>query len=116
VSGLPNARLTQIDERKVRDYLLSDIHPVSRTKAAFFRRFGFRASAWKVLENALYAHAQTAEVVSTIETDFGIKYIIEGDLAVPSGREPRLRSVWFVPIGHNAPQLVTAYPVPRGDE
>ena len=40
---LPNAGATVIDERKVRDYLLSKAHPIGRFKASFFARAGFDA-------------------------------------------------------------------------
>jgi hypothetical protein len=38
---LPNADHAVVDERKVRDYLLSRSHPVGRFKAAFLARGGF---------------------------------------------------------------------------
>jgi hypothetical protein len=39
------------------------------------------------LRDALLAHARTAGIVSTIETEFGMKYILEGPLVVPGGYE-----------------------------
>jgi hypothetical protein len=38
---LPNADRALIDEARIREYLLSDAHPVGRFKAAFFRSLGF---------------------------------------------------------------------------
>ena len=98
MNRLPNAHLAVVDESKVNAYLLSDSHP-----------------AGEALRDALLAHGRTAEVVSTTETEFGMKYILEGMLAAPDGRVPRLRSVWFVTEGEIHPQLVTAYPA-LGDE
>lgn len=113
---LPNAHLAVIDERKVTDYLLSDAHPAGRAKAVFFRRYGFSAASWRVLRDALLDHGRTAGIVSTIETDYGIKYTVEGPLTAPDGRIPRLRAVWFVTTGDAVPRLVTAYPVHGGEE
>ena len=115
MNRLPNAHLAVVDERKVNAYLLSDSHPAGRAKAVFFRRYGFRAASWEALRDALLAHGRTAEVVSTTETEFGMKYILEGTLAAPDGRVPHLRTVWFVTAGEVFPQLVTAYPA-LGDE
>ena len=36
--SLPNLDRAVIDPAKVRDYLLSDVHPVGRFKAAFFKK------------------------------------------------------------------------------
>jgi hypothetical protein len=115
MNRLPNAHLAVVDERKISAYLLSESHPAGRAKAAFFRRYGFRMSSWEALRDALLAHGRTAEVASTTETKFGTKYILEGTLAAPDGRSPRLRTVWFVTVGEVHPQLVTAYPA-LGDE
>lgn len=51
-----------------------------------------------------------------METDYGIKYTVEGPLSAPDGRIPRLRAVWFVTTGDAVPRLVTAYPAYGGDE
>jgi len=47
----------------------------------------------------LVEHAYQAEIVSTITSEFGRKYVLEGPIASPDGRSPRLRSVWFVADG-----------------
>jgi hypothetical protein len=66
MAGLPEPASAVVDDRKVRSYLLSDSHPAGRAKAAFFRRFGFRASSWRNLRKALIEHAREAEVVGTV--------------------------------------------------
>lgn len=116
MNRLPNAYLAVVDESKVNAYLLSESHPAGRAKAAFFRRHGFRVAAWEALRDALIVHGRTADVVSTIETPFGTKYILEGTLAAPDGRSPRLRTVWFVTTGETSPRLVTAYPAVGGEK
>lgn len=42
---LPGAERAFIDPSKVRDYLLSESHPVGRFKAAFFIALGYSAAA-----------------------------------------------------------------------
>jgi hypothetical protein len=112
---LPRAQLAVVDPRKVTSYLLSSNHPAGRVKAAFFHRFGFRAQSWQRLRDALVEHAHIADIISVVETEFGKKYILEGPIAAPDGRTPRIWTVWFVAIGEAVPRLVTAYPA-AGDD
>ena len=95
--------------------LLSVDHPAGRAKAAFFLCFGFSTDRWEELRDALLAHAASARLVSVEHTAFGMKYILEGPLRSPTGRQPQLRAVWFVEAGEQVPRLVTAYPVPGSE-
>ncbi len=108
---LPNAGNAAIDGTKVRDYLLSDTHVYGKSKAAFFRRFGFERERWEDLRGAIRQHAVKNAVTTTEETTFGTKYVVEGPFETPDGRRPWVRSVWFVSAGHQTPRLVTVYPL-----
>jgi hypothetical protein len=44
-----------ISADKLRDYLLSPIHPIGRYKSAFFRSHGYTQEQWQVLEKDLRA-------------------------------------------------------------
>jgi hypothetical protein len=110
MKGLPAVESAVIEEHKLTRYLLADGHPAGRAKAAFFRRFGFRAEAAQQLRDALIDHARSSRVISMSETEFGTKYILEGPLQAVDGRRPSLRAIWFIPAGETAPRLVTAYP------
>jgi hypothetical protein len=46
-----------------------------------------------------------------LETGFGPRYVVEGELDTPVGRGPRVRSVWQFDSGTIAPRLITAYPL-----
>ncbi len=111
---LPNRQKAVIVEAKIREYLLSTSHPYGRHKAAFFRHFGFSAESPGVLVSALRAHADQCDVVRMDETEFGTRYIVEGQLRTPDGRAPTVRVVWFIEKGDNRPRLVTVYPVGGG--
>ena len=43
---------------------------------------------------------------------FGPRYEVEGTMAAPDGRRPRVRTVWQMDKGQIAPRLITAYPLP----
>jgi hypothetical protein len=89
---------------------LSETHAVGRLKAVFFKSLGFTEDEVSVLEDSLIDIAGANEVTSQIQTDFGTKYIIEGNLLTPAGPSVRLCTVWIVEHSDPRPRLVTAYP------
>lgn len=109
---LPEYASAIVPEQKVVAYLLSLSHPDGRGKALFFSRFGFGADRWEGFAQALRHHAAQHEVVAEVATPYGTRYVVEGPLAAPDGRQPRVRTVWFIATGETAPRLVTAYPHP----
>ena len=98
---------------KVRDYLLSFEHPSGQFKARFFTRLGFARDRWEELQRALVAFAQTHDATASSENRFGRKYIVDGTIQGPNGRNAWIRSVWVILCGEETPRFVTAYP---GDE
>jgi len=107
---LPYLRHAVVPRDKVEGYLLSEAHPDGRAKAGFFRGFGFSADDWELLREALLAHVREHHVATVDTSAFGTRYTVEGRLRCPDGREPRVRSVWFVDSASTTPRLVTAYP------
>jgi hypothetical protein len=100
-----------VDREKIVEYLLNHEHPDRRAKALFFERVGFKTEAWETLADALRAHGGTHDVASVVESRFGTRYIVEGKLMSPDGRNPLMRTVWIVEKPQAAPRLVTAYPL-----
>lgn len=110
---LPNAKLAKIAESKIVDYLLSHTHRLGRHKAALFEKFGFTIEKAYVLEKRLKELVLKNEVVAMEDSIFGTRYVVEGDLATPSGRELCIRSIWFIKRGEKVPYFVTAYAAKR---
>ena len=110
MTRLPHSDKAVIAEAKITEYLLALAHPAGGPKAAFFRRFGFSASAWERLRDALLDHARSARTVSVSDTAFGRKYILDGPMRTPDGRQPSVRAIWFVRAGETVPRFVTAVP------
>lgn len=108
---LPNAHLAIVEREKIADYLLNPEHRYGASKARFFAEFGFTRGAWEVLAAEFRAHAEKHEVSRWRETGFGPRYEVEGDMAAPDGRHPRVRTVWQMDKGQIAPRLITAYPL-----
>lgn len=111
---LPHGDRATVPADKLAGYLLSEAHPVGRTKAALFVAAGYSAASAQLLEQDLLVIARTAEVVEQVESSHGVKYVVDGPLATPVGGTIWLRTVWIVESGMEYPRFVTAYPAPQG--
>jgi len=109
--NLPNAGKALVEHRKIADYLLAFDHPEGAGKAGFFTHFGFTAVHWQVLAAALVAHAARHPVSSKSESNYGVKFRIDGPMLCPDGRSPSIRAVWIIDAGADMPRLVTAHPL-----
>ncbi len=98
-----------IEERKVLDYLLSRSHPVGRFKARVFAALGFDSRNVEAFIAEIRRIAAVGEVSEVIETSFGKKYIVPGDLKGPIGELP-VHTVWFLGGGQERARLVTVRP------
>ncbi|MFI5387895.1 MAG: DUF6883 domain-containing protein [Fimbriimonadales bacterium] len=108
---LPKAENARVDHEKLTRYLLSETHPVGRSKAKFFRGVGYDESSVTVLEQGLIEIARTEAIVETAASRHGMKYIVDGLITTPSGGRVRVRTVWIVDAGEDRPRFVTAYPL-----
>ncbi len=107
---MPDAARAFVEEKKVTGYLLNDTHPQGRSKARFFRTFGFAPERWEELADALVAQARQGALVSTLTLPDSTQYAVEGTLTTPDGRAPRVRTVWETRPETLPPRLITAYP------
>lgn len=107
---LPNAHLAVVEREKVTEYLLNPAHPDNGGKAPFFVALGFRRDDWEQFAAALRQLALSARVSSSVVTEYGEKYIIDGAIETPSGKSPVVRTVWIIDRSAQAARLVTAYP------
>jgi hypothetical protein len=110
---LPNAEQARVAPEKTWGYLLDTGHPDGGPKADFFLRFGFTRERWQIFADALRAHALVNEVIDIEETPNGMKYVVDGILETPDGRNPRAWTVWMLSGDSNTPRFVTAYPARR---
>ena len=107
---LPNAERAIVTREKVAEYVLNQAHPENGGKAAFFRMMGFSSGDWEALAEALREILANGTVLKSIESVHGRKFIVDSEMATPSGRRPRVRTVWIIDAGFQDPRLVTAYP------
>ena len=111
MATVPNGEQAVVAPAKLTDYLLSETHPVGRTKARYFRNAGFDEQNLADLTGGLLAIARTAEVVEEIVSPHGVKYVLDGVVTAPGGAL-RLRTIWIVEPSIVYPRFVTAYPAP----
>ncbi len=64
--NLPNLEVAYVPISKLKDYLLSTTHAAGRTKAEFFRKFGFSETNLDLLKEALIKIAHTQEVTEEV--------------------------------------------------
>lgn len=107
---LPNAEQAIVEDRKLRDYLLSPLHPVGRFKAALFAQLGYSQEHWHRLEQDLRAQHLTCDAEELGTTRYGKKYRIRAPLMGPNGKKVEMVSIWIVCQGEDRPRFVTAYP------
>jgi len=110
---LPGVANAVIEPRKLRDYLLSHVHPVGRTKAVFFEGMGYSRENWHVLASDLRSQAEHAAAREAATTPFGTKYEVRGTVTGPGRKEAEIVSVWIILTDEDFPRFVTAYPGSR---
>jgi hypothetical protein len=107
---LPNSALAIIEPSKVRDYLLSQSHPVGRFKSVVFTAIGYTQENWQILRDDLLALARSGVAVPGQVSTYGQKYEVSGKLTGPNGRAASFTTVWLVRRDAPAPRFVTAFP------
>ena len=107
---LPAAERAVIPPAKIRDYLLSNSHPVGRFKAPFFANLGYTSANWRRLEKDLLDLAVSGDAELGKGSLYGQKYEIHGILNGPSGRSAGVLTVWIILFGGDVPHFVTAFP------
>ena len=85
-------------------------HPVGRTKANWFISVGYDPSNPARLAADMLDVVHRCEPQSSLESPFGVKYIVPGRILTPSGQWVNLITVWISEPNQLGPHLVTAYP------
>ena len=108
---LPNKEKVYIPLSKLLDYLLSETHPIGKSKSKYLRSVGFNETNIGVLKEGLITIAQSENVKDLLSSSYGIKYIIDGMIHTPNGIFIKMRTIWIIDKDQERPRFVTAYPV-----
>lgn len=112
---LPNHDYAIISSDKLRDYILSPIHPIGKFKAKFFEQAGYTHKSWEILEKDIREQHLTQDAKEGPPTPFGKKYEITAPLKGPTATL-LITSIWIVLKGENVPRLITLIPGGELDE
>jgi hypothetical protein len=110
---VPNSEKAYIPSAKLKDYLLSSSHAVGKSKAKFFREFGFNESNVHLLETGLLSIVFVEDVTNVTVSLHGTKYTVDGLLLTPTGTTVHVRTIWILETDQNEPRFVTAHPLPK---
>lgn len=108
--AVPNAENAVVYESKVRDYLLNLSHPVGSSKARWFFSIGYTSADVARLIGDLTRIAQESNDFVEEQTEFGLKYIVNGIINSPNGILAKITTVWIVEPSKNEVRFVTAFP------
>jgi hypothetical protein len=65
---------------------------------------------WAQFDSDLRKYHLSEDVSDTLESRYGVKYVIRANLKGPTGETVELVSVWIILKGEDTPRFVTAYP------
>jgi len=107
---VPNADQAVIAQEKLCNYLLNVAHRRGGSKAKLLLAMGYRPDNWQQLETDIRTQHLSAEVESTMNTEYGTPYDIVAPPQGPSANSVMFRSVWQIDTGTQVPRLITMYP------
>ena len=107
---MPNSENAHISQDKILGYLLSEIHPIGYLKARYFSSLGFNALSANLFSSELLKIARENDVAKVVTGEFGIKYIINGEINSPKHMSAMITTVWISHTNDLIPRLITAYP------
>ena len=107
---VPNSINAIIQEEKITNYLLSLTHIVGRSKAVFFNNMGYNLENAQVLKKDIMQIIRSNDFVEKVESPYGTKYIVEGNIKGFLGKTALIVTVWIIEKGIDIPRFITAYP------
>ena len=107
---IPYAENAIVDTEKIRGYILSFSHPMGRFKATVFQKLGYSTENGELLETILKEIISSNAVEKIEDTEYGRKYIVEGSIMSPSGKNVHLVTVWIILKEEKFPRFITVYP------
>ena len=107
---VPGAEAASADDRKFREYILSETHPIGRGKAKFFKNIGYTGANWQELREQFLA--QLPRVPGRYTQDgYGQGKNYEAVISVASSSgTANVRTFWEV-HPENGTKFLTAYPL-----
>jgi hypothetical protein len=102
-----------IAAEKLRDYILSPVHPDGCGKADYLAKLGYSQANWKRLAFDLRVQVLSHPATPARVSPYGRKYEILAPLKGPNGKTAWIRTIWIVLKGQQRARLVTVLPEAR---
>jgi hypothetical protein len=99
-----------IFDEKIKSYLLDRRHPLGWPKGRFLLSIGFIEDKPNEVVTALRTQALDG-VLTKIETEFGLKFQIDGPITSPTGVIAQIRTIWYIRTKETLPRFVTFKPL-----
>ncbi len=80
MARIPNHEKAIIDPVKLKDYLLSDTHPIGRFRATSLQQMGYRRENWAHFAEDIRTQHLPLDAELGEKTKYGQKYIMTGDM------------------------------------
>jgi hypothetical protein len=95
-----------IPEAKLTEYLLVFLEKDDKSK--FLAQAGYILENWQELEQDLREQILSLEAIPTIQTQYGQKFAITGNLTGRNQRSIRVKTIWIV--SQDITRFVTLFP------
>ncbi|MEA5421347.1 hypothetical protein VB712_19150 [Spirulina sp. CCNP1310] len=107
---LPNRDQAIINSNKLVEYVLNVDHDRGGTKAKKLLSYGYHPKQWQRLEWDIRRYHLELDVLQIKETDYGIRYEIQGALMTPIDQPLLIKTIWQIDIGTTIPRFITLFP------
>ena len=106
---VPNCENAIVPIEKLRNYALSEIHPVGKHKAQVFRTaLGMSADDAETLRDLLLTAVCNENAVEGRKDQYGQRYTLDFRATVNT-KTGTIRSGWIIRAGESTPRLTTCY-------
>lgn len=102
-----------VASNKVQEYLLNPDHPIGGAKARFLLAIGYSRLHYEQLIADLIQHGHSGNVTEEKPSLYGVKFVVDGPLQAPNGREYPIRTVWLEQTPGTLVLLITAHLLDR---
>lgn len=107
---LPHVDCANVEEKKIRQYLLNMAHPKGGSKARFFLGKGFEDKSWQAFRDAIIEQARRNPIADQSADEYSQRFVVDCHCPTPDESNPCIRTVWEVLPENPCPRLITAHP------
>lgn len=109
MSLLPNHANARIDISKLKDYCLSERHPIGKFKArVFLSALSISSKNADFLKSEILNGLKYANSIEVSSTRYGKRYLVDM-IILNFDKRSKVRTVWIIPLDEENPKLISCY-------